>query len=418
MNPYDGLYKRDAIEKILLAKNVLVENSTSIREFTDVASEQFKSVFEYLWSTNKLNIFNYGFTLSEMLISCKYQGKECTAKDFYWYHDYNYGNCYRFNGGDPDQQMESHVFEAYQLKRATKRGWRNGLRLELYTGDQQAQQQYTYKTGVRVIVHNQSIIPFPDEDGIDVSVGTQTNIAISRTFMNRLAHPYSKCLKALNQRAAQRNDILSDMYKLITNNVIDVYQQNICLKLCEQKFVLKRCECVDLSLASLNLVNGSLGCLTTDQVNCLQEMSAEFYNSLIADECYSKCSHECDTITYETKISTADYPTEWYGQMFNQYQTLFNYTQVYFNNRSNYSGPNLALIKSTTAMVNIFYDTLTYTMVKESPALPFDILLANIGGNFGLFTGASMLSFVELVELAVSIIILFIGYKKIRTYRI
>ena len=41
-----------------------------------------------------------------------------------------------------------------------------------------------------------------------------------------------------------------------------------------------------------------------------------------------------------------------------------------------------------------------YLSSIESPAITIDVLVAIIGGNMGLFLGISVLSFIELVELA------------------
>ena len=81
-----------------------------------------------------------------------------------------------------------------------------------------------YKSGFRVIVHNQSVIPFPDEDGIDVAVGLQTNVAISRTFYNRLPDPYSKCIDSFTSTVAQKNDVLAEMFKQKQSGKISDYQ--------------------------------------------------------------------------------------------------------------------------------------------------------------------------------------------------
>lgn len=34
-----------------------------------------------------------------MLVSCKFNGEKCSSKDFYYFHDYDYGSCYSFNAG-------------------------------------------------------------------------------------------------------------------------------------------------------------------------------------------------------------------------------------------------------------------------------------------------------------------------------
>lgn len=63
-------------------------------------------------------------------------------------------------------------------------------------------------------------------------------------------------------------------------------------------------------------------------------------------------------------------------------------------------------------MLNVFYDTMSYSIIQESPSLTSDTLIANIGGNLGLFTGASMLSVIELVELILAVIFIVYTYKK------
>ena len=94
--------------------------------------------------------------------------------------------------------------------------------------------------------------------------------------------------------------------------------------------------------------------------------------------------------------------------------TSKRYFDIYGDDSGTYTGPNQSLIKSTTAMVNIFYDSMSYTLIQESPALSFDTLLSNIGGNVGLFTGASILTSIELIELLLAVFILLLKSKRNR----
>jgi hypothetical protein len=48
--------------------------------------------------------------------------------------------------------------------------------------------------------------------------------------------------------------------------------------------------------------------------------------------------------------------------------------------------------------VDLFYDTLAYTLSTETPSMDVVALLANIGGTMGLFLGVSLLHVCELVE--------------------
>ena len=107
----------------------------SFIEYTDEINDLFKAQLEQMAIVNSTSLNLFGFSLDEMLISCYYMGRNCSSKDFYYYHDFNYGSCYRFNGGPRDKNQNGiHVHESSAIKRVSKPGWRNGLRLELYTG--------------------------------------------------------------------------------------------------------------------------------------------------------------------------------------------------------------------------------------------------------------------------------------------
>ncbi len=54
---------------------------------------------------------------------------------------------------------------------------------------------------------------------------------------------------------------------------------------------------------------------------------------------------------------------------------------------------------------NVFYEDLSTTYTTESPSLTAISLFGNIGGNLGLFIGMSILTFIELVELFINIIL-------------
>jgi hypothetical protein len=56
--------------------------------------------------------------------------------------------------------------------------------------------------------------------------------------------------------------------------------------------------------------------------------------------------------------------------------------------------------RESVTRVNIFYESLSYTVSTETPQMDFVSLLANIGGNLGLFLGVSLFSICELVEVA------------------
>ena len=55
-------------------------------------------------------------------------------------------------------------------------------------------------------------------------------------------------------------------------------------------------------------------------------------------------------------------------------------------------------------MIKVYYDDLYYTVVEESPSFTPDALLGLIGGQVGLFIGASLMTFFEIGEFWIEIV--------------
>ena len=72
---------------------------------------------------------------------------------------------------------------------------------------------------------------------------------------------------------------------------------------------------------------------------------------------------------------------------------------------------NSETVSKSIVSLNIFYESLSYTLSTESPQMDSISLLANIGGHLGLFLGVSVFSLCEIVEVAMEIIL--IKFKKI-----
>ncbi|CAF0787496.1 unnamed protein product [Brachionus calyciflorus] len=83
-----------------------------------------------------------------MLISCKYQSINWTHENFTSFYDYNFGNCYTFNS------------DLNQPKESVRSGPIKDLRLKLYAGNIETEQQFTYSSGFRVIIHNHLLIVY------------------------------------------------------------------------------------------------------------------------------------------------------------------------------------------------------------------------------------------------------------------
>ena len=191
------------------------------------------------------------------------------------------------------------------------------------------------------------------------------------------------------------------MYELKEQGKVFLYQQQYCMKICYQEFIIQECNCTDLSLAFLNLTTGVDGCYDSEQVSCSNEHGTEFYNSDKVSECFRMCPVECKSIDYELDISVATYPTIWYAALYNESLNSFvNYDSIYV------SPPTFDLLQSSQMMINVFYEDMEYTKIEETEAMSFDLLLAGIGGNLGLLSGMSVLSFIEFLEIIIMVVML------------
>ena len=90
-------------------KNILVDNGLINNSNTEGFKYYFDDViktFRFLSGMNALNTNisseyrkQFGFDIKEVLLSCTFNFKLCSADDFEWYFDLMYGNCYKFNSG-------------------------------------------------------------------------------------------------------------------------------------------------------------------------------------------------------------------------------------------------------------------------------------------------------------------------------
>jgi len=71
-------------------------------------------------------------------------------------------------------------------KQSNEAGPVGALKLELFLGDDDYQNQFILNSGAHIVVHNQSLTPIIVSEGIDIATGFQTNIGIKRSFLSKL----------------------------------------------------------------------------------------------------------------------------------------------------------------------------------------------------------------------------------------
>ena len=324
-------------------------------------------------------LLSYDF--KDILISCKFNNHDCDESDFEWFYHFIYGNCFKFNKNGT------------KITRIT--GKSTGLSIEFYVGIYEKLNYMTKSNGGVVIISNKSEFSELD-DGISLTPGFETNIIAKRTFINQLSKPYSNCEIQSNYNI---DSFDSDLYKLMIENGLE-YTFNDCIDLCYQKQVVQNCKCYDIESAAL--YRNVSPCFTSDQINCVNKIYNLVANDEHIESCYSSCPLECSKFKITNIISTSLYPPSDY---------YLNLIMRYMNSTKELKSDELENLREKILKINVYYDSLSYLQMTESPSGDIINLFSNIGGTLGLFIGMSVLSLSELIELLIKVMI--ICFKKI-----
>ena len=138
-----------------------------------------------------------------------------------------------------------------------------------------------------------------------------------------------------------------------------------------------------------------------NQTFCVIDTLFYFYSGDLIDMCGENCPLECDTVTYTTSSSSVLFPSDFYASKI--LTSEYRKWQLGF-----YSDDNLTIddVRSRMLAVNVHYSSLAYQSFTESPKTEVVDLVSSIGGTLGLFLGVSFLSFIEIFDLIVCLLIL------------
>ena len=107
------------------------------------------------------------------------------------------------------------------------------------------------------------------------------------------------------------------------------------------------------------------------------------------------CPLECSRIKYKTSISFNQLNGNPYISLIKKSPSL---SSDFINRRLDATQAEKSIVK-----VNIFYESLSYTLSTESPQMDMVSLLANIGGNMGLFLGVSVFTLAEILNVLIEV---------------
>ena len=327
-----------------------------------------------------------GFPIEKILLTCNFASNTCSAADFDWNFRKSYGNCYTFNLRRTFRSIGSG--ETYKLK------------LEIFAGlEEQFVNSNDQNHGLRILVYNQSNFYQIADYGINVAAGQAMTLTVQRVLSENMPKPYSSCDFTTTE------DLYSNEFDLRIYNLFiaanRTYSQENCLRVCYRHLALTECKCFDDILKPFPEKTITVKyCKTEEELKCIDSLYEEIvlkrnpiYN------CSYFCPLECVNAYFQFGSYYANFPKAAYANILFKNKSAALNALVGRPLTSNEFGRNLV-------QLNIYFEFLNYQYVSQDPTLTWMTLLSNVGGVLGLFIGMSLLSFVEIVEAFLEVILI------------
>ena len=269
------------------------------------------------------------------------------------------------------------------------------LKVVLYAG-QAPELKVANLKGFYIMMQNKSDYPVgPDRTAFFVTTGLAANFAPERSFYNQYQWPYSECAVIEENKIVYSLGDMSLYNKLAHDEQYReyTYTQLTCYSLCTQEMLNTECGCNSNRIGYQS--EGYEPCSYSKENECVADFYARNTTSEeINKECAPRCPIECSRTVLDTTISYYTYPAAY----LNRYKLKLNSTGL---SQTDYD----AYVLNNLVEINVFYDSLSYVETLEDPKMSAEDFLGSLGGHLHLFLGMSLLTFIEIVELVIIVLL-------------
>uniref|UniRef100_A0A8C5Q0Z9 Acid-sensing ion channel 1 n=1 Tax=Leptobrachium leishanense TaxID=445787 RepID=A0A8C5Q0Z9_9ANUR len=262
------------------------------------------------------------------------------------------GRCYTFNSAK-DEQEPLHTL---------KGGTGNGLELMLDIQQDEyfpvfgETEETSLEAGVKVQIHSQDEPPFIDQLGFGVAPGFQTFVSCQKQELRYLPPPWGDC----------KSTSMDSTY-------FTKYSITACRIDCETRLVIDNCGC-----RMVHMPGDAPVCSPDEYSECVDQ----FLESLLGqDNPLCECGTPCSTVRFGKELSMVRIPSK----------ASADYLAKMYNKSTDYIAENMLVL-------DIFFEELNYEVIEQKPAYEVAGLLGDIGGQMGLFIGASILTILEIFD--------------------
>ncbi|KAE8630081.1 hypothetical protein XENTR_v10000684 [Xenopus tropicalis] len=329
---------------------------SAVLHFTSIASDpgEMQEVTDFLKLNKNFSIKeftkNYGFYLNNStLLKCSFFGYPCYPEDFE--HIFTeYGNCYTFNYNTVSMN-----------KRITTAGRGLSVLFDIKQTEFTDEPSLGFvDAGISFVLHSPLVPPRFDGLGLHSPAGMHAHVSMRRFKTVIQEHPWGECNPSL---------------KLKYHEIYSTYG---CLQECKSYYIQNECGCIPFLLPG----NGK-ECDLQQLYNCV---SRALYTIEKSELCSmgtynSTCPVPCEETDFPATISYSTFPSDKAAQFLS---AKLSKSALYMRNNLVY--------------IDIKYHEMNYKIMKQQKALTASELLSNIGGQLGLFCGASMITIIEVLE--------------------
>ncbi|XP_061274146.1 amiloride-sensitive sodium channel subunit alpha [Bos javanicus] len=305
--------------------------------------------------------------LGKFIFTCRFNQDSCNEANYSHFHHPMYGNCYTFN----DKNSSN-------LWMSSMPGVNNGLSLTLRTEQNDFIPLLSTVTGARVMVHERDEPAFMDDAGFNLRPGVETSISMSKEAVDRLGGDYGDCTKNGSEVPVE------NLYNT-------KYTQQVCIHSCFQESMIKECGCAYIFYPRPDGVEFCDYRKHNSWGYCYYKLQDAFSSDRLG--CFTKCRKPCSVTIYKLSASYSQWPSatsqDWVFQMLSR--------------QNNYTIKNK---RDGVAKLNIFFKELNYKSNSESPSVTMVTLLSNLGSQWSLWFGSSVLSVVEMAELIIDLLVI------------
>ncbi|KAL8164748.1 UNVERIFIED_CONTAM: Acid-sensing ion channel 1C [Gekko kuhli] len=319
-----------------------------------------------------------GHALEDMLLDCRFRSRECGPENFTAIFT-RLGKCYTFNSGAP----------GHELLTTTKGGTGNGL--ELMLNIQQDEylpvwgdtEETSYEAGVKVQIHSQGEPPSIDQLGFGVAPGFQTFVSCQQQRLLYLPPPWGDC---------KSGPIESDFFPN--------YSMAACRIDCETRYLAENCNCRMVHMP------GNANVCTPEQYKECADPALDFL--VEKDSEYCRCQTPCEAVRFSKELSVVKIPSKASAKyLAKKYNRSEQYIRALLCPPPRSTPPQSSrerlflsapLRRENLLVLDVFFEALSYETIEQKKAYEVAGLLGDIGGQMGLFIGASLLTVLEIFD--------------------